>query len=81
MRNDWLKEHLAIENAIAEISGILLSPGDTDLVKVLSIIGKAASVDRTRIIWFLGNGDKKDRHYAWCDSDAESLKPEHKISA
>lgn len=75
LKKEWIKDRLAIEAALAEISRIFLSPDCADLDHVMEVIGKAASVNRTYIIRFSDETGKV--HYAneWCDRpDAVSLK-------
>jgi len=40
LKKEWIKDRLAIEDAVAEISKIFLSPDCVDLDQVLEIIGK-----------------------------------------
>ena len=75
LKKEWIKDRLAIEDAVAEISKIFLSPDSTDLDQVLEIIGKAATVNRTYIIRFWSDSRKAYYAYEWCDSaNAESMK-------
>jgi two-component system, cell cycle sensor histidine kinase and response regulator CckA len=65
---EWIKDRLAIEDAVAEISKIILSPDCADFIKILSLMGKAASVNRTYIIRFQGANGKIVYAYEWCDA-------------
>lgn len=75
LAKEWIKDRLAIEDAVAEISRIFLSPDLADLDDVLSIIGKAVSVNRTYIIQFGRDNGKAHYAYEWCDTaNAISMK-------
>jgi two-component system, cell cycle sensor histidine kinase and response regulator CckA len=75
LTKEWIKDRLAIEEAAAKISNIILSPDCFDFIKILSILGKAASVDRTYIIRFQGENRKIAYAYEWCDAtDGASIK-------
>jgi two-component system, cell cycle sensor histidine kinase and response regulator CckA len=64
----WIKDRLAIEEAVAEISRIILSPDLSDFIKVLPIMGRAASVNRTYITRFHEDAGKIFYVYEWCDA-------------
>jgi two-component system, cell cycle sensor histidine kinase and response regulator CckA len=68
LTKEWIKDRLAIEEAVARISKIILSPESADFEKVLSILGKAASADRTCIVRFpQGNCDEIVYSHEWFD--------------
>jgi len=68
LTKEWVKDRLAIEEAVAQISKIILSPESADFVKVLSILGKAASADRAYIVRFpYGNSDEIVYSHEWFD--------------
>jgi two-component system cell cycle sensor histidine kinase/response regulator CckA len=69
LTKEWLKDRLALEEAVSEISRILLTSDRMDLKDVLSIIGKSASVNRTSIIVYNEvSGEVKSTH-EWICSD------------
>ncbi|MBN1628038.1 MAG: PAS domain S-box protein [Deltaproteobacteria bacterium] len=75
LKKEWVKDRLAIEEALAEISRIFLSPDCADLDHVMEILGKAASVNRTYIVRFSDDTEKVHFANEWCDRpDAFSLK-------
>jgi len=74
LTKEWIKDRIAIEEAVAEISKMFLSPDCADLNQILSIIGKAASLNRTHIIRLRGSDGNIDYAYEWCDADAASMK-------
>jgi len=75
LKKEWLKDRLAIEDAVAEISRIFLSPDCADLDQVLEVIGKASSVNRTYIIRFWSDNRKIYYAYEWYDrANAASMK-------
>ncbi|NLA74826.1 MAG: PAS domain S-box protein, partial [Deltaproteobacteria bacterium] len=65
LTKEWLKDHLAIEEAVSRISRIFLSSDSVDLRDVLAVIGKACSVSRTGIFCFNNTGKINERH-EWC---------------
>jgi len=74
LTKEWIKDRLAIEGAVVEISKIFLSPDGADINRILSIVAKAASVNRTHINRFRNGYEKIDYAYEWCDADAASMK-------
>jgi two-component system, cell cycle sensor histidine kinase and response regulator CckA len=76
LTKEWIKDRLAIEEAVAQISKIILSPDSADFTKILSILGKASSVNRTYVIRFLhDNNEQIVYSYEWCDDTcATSMK-------
>ncbi|MGD9158018.1 MAG: PAS domain S-box protein [Desulfobacteraceae bacterium] len=66
LTKEWLKDRLAIEEAVSKISRIFLSSDSVELEEVLSIIGKASSVSRTSIICFNDNTDEIREIHEWC---------------
>lgn len=74
LSKDWIKDRIAIEDAVAEVSKIFLSSDPVDLNEILSIIGKAASVDRTNIIRFDKNNESLYCSYEWRNPIIASLK-------
>ena len=66
LTKEWIKDRLAIEEAVAQISRIILSPGGADFTKILSILGKVTSVNRTYIIRIF-NGDQIAYADEWAD--------------
>jgi two-component system, cell cycle sensor histidine kinase and response regulator CckA len=78
LTKEWVKDRFAIEEAVAQISKIILSPESADFVKILSILGKAASADRAYIIRFPhGNNDELVYSHEWCD-DAGTASMKHR---
>lgn len=67
LTKEWLKDHLAIEDAVSKISRIFLSSDSVELKDVLAVIGKACSVSRTGIICFKDNTDEIKEVHEWCD--------------
>ncbi|MBN2418632.1 MAG: PAS domain S-box protein, partial [Deltaproteobacteria bacterium] len=63
---EWLKDRLAIEEAVSKISRLFLSSDSVKLEEVLSIIGKASSVSRTSIICFNDNNGEITEIHEWC---------------
>lgn len=74
MTKEWIRNRLALEGAVAEVSRMLLSPNGIDLNEVLKIVGGAVSVDRAHIIKFREKRMKMDCICEWCDPDTESRK-------
>ena len=62
----WLKDRLAIEEAVSKISRIFLSSDSIELEEVLSIVGKASSVSRTSIIYRSYDRDEIKEVHEWC---------------
>ncbi len=79
LTKEWLKDRLAIEEAVSKISRIFLSSDSVDLEEVLSIIGIAVSVSRTSIICFNDNTDEIREIHEWCRA-ANLIKHEIKDS-
>lgn len=73
LTKEWLKDHLAIEEAVSKISRIFLSSDSVELEGVLSVIGKACSVSRTGIICFSDNTDEIDEIHEWCSPSLPSV--------
>jgi two-component system, cell cycle sensor histidine kinase and response regulator CckA len=76
LTKEWIKDRFAIEEAVAQISKIILSPDSADFTKILSILGKASSVNRTYIVRFLhDNNEQIVYSHEWCDDTcATSMK-------
>jgi len=74
LKKEWLKDRLAIEEAVAEVSRIFLSPDRSDLNEVLSILGRATSVNRTHILRLDADTHEIVGEYEWCSPDTQSLK-------
>jgi len=75
LTKEWIKDRLAIESAVAEISKMFLSPDCADFDHILSIIGKATSANRTYIVRFPDENGKVHYAYEWCDeNNAVSMK-------
>jgi two-component system, cell cycle sensor histidine kinase and response regulator CckA len=66
LTKEWLKDHLAIEEAVSKISRIFLSSDSIQLEEVLAVIGNASSVSRTSIIC-VNNIDEVTGVHEWCD--------------
>jgi two-component system cell cycle sensor histidine kinase/response regulator CckA len=66
LTKEWLKDHLAIEEAVSKISRIFLSSDSIALEEVLAVIGKAASIGRTVIICVNNNSDEITDVHEWC---------------
>ncbi len=67
LTKEWLKDRLAIEEAVSKISRIFLSSDSIELEEILSITGRASSVSRTSIICFKDGTEKVSETYQWCD--------------
>ena len=65
LTKEWLKDRLAIEEAVSKISRIFLSSDSVELEEVLSIIGKSSSVSRTCAICFNDNADEIREIHEW----------------
>lgn len=63
---EWLKDRLAIEEAVSKISRIFLSSDNIEIEQVLSIIGKAASVCRTCITCLDDKANDIIINHEWC---------------
>jgi two-component system, cell cycle sensor histidine kinase and response regulator CckA len=68
LTKEWIKDRFAIEGAVAEISRIFFYPDNADLNRILSIIGKAVSVDRTYILRFNEENGKIEFVHEWFDT-------------
>lgn len=66
LTKEWLKDHLAIEEAVSKISRIFLSSDSIELGDVLTVIGEACSVSRTGIICLGDNTDETVEVHEWC---------------
>jgi two-component system, cell cycle sensor histidine kinase and response regulator CckA len=66
LSKEWLKDHLAIEEAVSKISRIFLSSDRIELEEVLAVIGKASSISRTGIIC-VNNTDEITEVHEWCN--------------
>ncbi len=66
LTKEWLKDHLAIEEAVSNISRIFLSSDSIELEDVLFVIGNTCSVSRTGIICFSDNTDEINEIHEWC---------------
>jgi PAS domain-containing protein len=67
LTKEWLKDHLAIEEAVSKISTIFLSSDSVELDDVVSVIGNACSVSRTGIICYSENTDEIKEIHEWCN--------------
>ena len=75
LAEEKLRYHLLLEEAVAEASKEFVSPEGTNLNKVLRIIGKAVSVNRTKIFLFHKNYTEMKNINEWC---ARGTKPKMK---
>ncbi|MDD3889333.1 MAG: PAS domain S-box protein, partial [Syntrophomonadaceae bacterium] len=67
-----LRHRLAIEQAIAVCSRLLVGPGEADLEKILEIMGKAIGAHSAYISEKRSQGKIFDTTYEWCDAETES---------
>jgi PAS domain S-box-containing protein len=65
------RHRLVIEEAVARVSRLFLSQGDTDLTEVLKILGEAVHVNRAYIFRFREQCTKMDNTHEWCAPDTE----------
>ena len=79
LTKEWLKDRLAIEEAVSKISRLFLSSDNVELEEVVSIIGKASSVSRTSILCLNDNNDEISEIHEWC-SPSTLIKHEIKDS-
>ncbi len=66
-----LKYRLQIEEALAQVSTLLIAKGETELKTVLGIMAKPINV--TRAFIFQAQGDKGSKIAEWCASDVLPL--------
>ncbi len=65
LTKEWLKDRLALEEAVSRISRILLASDTTDMKEVLLIIGEASSANRTSIIEYAEESEKINSTHEW----------------
>lgn len=68
-----LKHRLVAENALAKVTGILVSAEKADLEEALAILGRTFGADRVRAIVFGPESDTEDRSREWCAPGMEPL--------
>lgn len=65
LTKEWLKNRLAIEEAVSKISRIFLSSDTSDFNEILPVIGKATCVNRIKILCFSENTCEISAAYKW----------------
>ena len=61
-----IRHRLTVEAALAQASGLFVSPQGADLNEVLRVLGQAVSVSRAYIFQFRENGRRSDNTHEWC---------------
>ncbi len=63
---------LAIEEAIAQVSKLLIGPQDPNIDHVLKIMGQVLAVNRAYIFELRDHGRKMINTFEWCDANTEA---------
>ncbi|WP_199330496.1 PAS domain S-box protein [Microcoleus sp. FACHB-68] len=69
---EGLRHRLGLEEALAQVSRLFVSTGDTDLNLILQMLGKAVVANRAYIFQFRENTTKVDNTCEWCDERTPS---------
>ncbi|MBD2041126.1 PAS domain S-box protein [Microcoleus sp. FACHB-672] len=66
-----LRHRLGLQEALAQVSRLFVSTGDTDLNLILQVLGKAVAANRAYIFQFQENSTKVDNSCEWCDEGTQ----------